>query len=69
MATQNKITDFFKDLRVELFQKVTWPSRKVLLEITGVVVFFIIVWAIYIGALDFVLAKGLEVFLNFAKGG
>jgi len=69
MAKQNRISDFFRDVRIELFQKVTWPSRKVLLEVTGVVLIFVVIWAIFVGVVDFVFAKGLEAFLNFAKGG
>lgn len=69
MAIQSKISNFFKELRVELFQKVTWPSRKELLEITGIVIVFVVVWAVYVGVVDFIFAKGLEAFLNFAKGG
>jgi len=69
MAKQSKIADFFKELRVELFQKVTWPSRRTLLEMTSVVIIFIVIWAAYVGILDFAFARGLEAFLNFAKGG
>ncbi len=69
MAKISKISDFFRDVRVELLQKVTWPSRKVLLEVTCVVLIFIAVWAIFVGVVDFIFAKGLEAFLNFAKGG
>ena len=68
MAKQSKISDFFRDVKIELFQKVTWPSRKVLLEVTGVVLIFVIIWAVFVGVVDFVFAKALEAFLNFAKG-
>ena len=43
MAKISKVSDFFRDVRVELLQKVTWPSRKVLLEVTCVVLIFIMV--------------------------
>lgn len=69
MAKQNKISEFFKEVKIELLQKVTWPSKEVLLEMTGIVVGFIIVWAVYVGVLDFAFARGLEAFLNFTKGG
>jgi len=30
---------------------------------------FIAIWTIFVGVVDFIFAKGLEAFLNFAKGG
>ena len=34
-----------------------------------IVLIFVIIWAVFVGVVDFVFAKALEAFLNFAKGG
>jgi len=67
MNTLKKVKVFFEKLWIELTQKVTWPSRKMMLESTVVIVAFIIIWALLIGAIDFVFAYGLEKFLDFVK--
>ena len=69
MAEKSKIVSFFSELRIELLQKVVWPSRKELLDITFIVIVFVLIWSIYIGLLSFTFAKGLEGLLNFFKGG
>jgi len=56
-----------REVWVELTQKVTWPSRKELLEMTAVILLFIVVWGIFIGAADIVFATGLQKFLEFAN--
>ena len=68
MAEKSKIVSFFSELRIELLQKVVWPSRKELINITLIVIVFVLVWAIYIGVLSFAFAKGLEGLLKFFKG-
>jgi preprotein translocase SecE subunit len=69
MNTLNKVTVFFQKLWIELTQKVTWPSRRQILESTIVLVAFILIWATFIGAVDFVFASGLSKFLEFVKTG
>jgi len=68
MADKNKVVSFFSNLKVELLQKVVWPSRKELFNITLIVIVFVLVWSVYIGVLSFGFAKGLEGLLNFFKG-
>jgi preprotein translocase SecE subunit len=67
MREMTKIETFLKDIWIELSQKVTWPSRKQLVDMTAVVIVFVCVWALYVGALDFAFAKGFEKFLEFAQ--
>lgn len=51
--TATKFTRFFKDLRGEM-KKVVWPSKKQIINNTGIVITFVIFSSIAIGALDFV---------------
>lgn len=59
----SKIIQFFKDVRVEL-TKVVWPSRREALKITGIVIFFSLFVAVFLGLVDYGLAKLLTLFLN-----
>lgn len=67
MREKSKIEKFLREVWVELTQKVTWPSKKELLEMTAVILLFIVVWGIFIGAADYVFATGLQKFLEFAN--
>ena len=51
-----KIVQFFREVRVEL-GKVVWPSRREALKITGIVVGFCLFVALYLGLVDFGLAR------------
>jgi len=51
-----KIIQFFREVWVEL-GKVVWPSRREALKITGIVVLFCAVVAVFLGLVDFGLAK------------
>lgn len=50
------IIDFVKESYIEL-KKVTWLSRKEVLASSLVIVILIIIMSIYIGLIDFILAK------------
>jgi len=67
MRELSKAETFLKDIWIELTQKVTWPSRKQLIDMTIIVTIFVCVWAIYVGFLDFAFAKGFEKFLQYAQ--
>ena len=51
-----KVTQFLKDAKVEL-KKVTWPTPKQTMASTAVVIIIVFIVAIYLGIVDFVLAK------------
>ena len=55
-ATIENITQFIKDAKVEL-KKVTWPSPKQTMASTAVVIIIVFIVSIYLGIVDFVLAK------------
>lgn len=54
---------FLKEVRAEL-AKVSWPSRPTVMKLTLVVIGVSAVVALYLGGLDFVFAKGIELILK-----
>lgn len=50
---------FLKEVRAEL-EKVTFPSRKELIRLTGVVIFISLVVGIFTGVADIIFTKLLE---------
>jgi len=55
---------FTKDIMEEL-KKVSWPSRKETVRLTTVVIAISLIIGFYIGIIDVLLAKGLEVLTKF----
>ncbi len=60
---QNRIAKWFKDLRTE-FKKVVWPSKKKVLNNTGIVLATMLVATIFVGGLDFGLLKLFSLILG-----
>lgn len=54
---------FLREVRSEL-AKVNWPSRSEVVKLTGVVLGVSILVGIYLGGLDYVFAKGIEILLK-----
>lgn len=54
---------FFKEVKTELF-KVTWPNRKTVIRLTGVVIGVSVIVGIYLGGLDYLFSKLIEILLN-----
>ena len=55
----NKIVQFFKDSYAEL-RKVVWPSREDVLASTKVVIVSTVIVAFFLGFLDFLLVRGID---------
>ena len=55
------IKRFFKDTKSEL-KKVVWPSKKTVLNNTGIVIVFLIISACIICGFDFVITKLVSLF-------
>lgn len=55
-----KIAEFLKDVRVEL-RKVSWPSRQETTKLTGVVILVSVIIASFLGLLDFVFLRLLNI--------
>ena len=56
LLQMNKITQFFRDVRVEL-GKVVWPTRHEAIKITSIVVLFSLSVAVFLGAVDYGLQR------------
>ncbi|MEA2448378.1 MAG: preprotein translocase subunit SecE [Thermoleophilaceae bacterium] len=54
-----RLLEFFKAVVAEL-QRVQWPNRRQLFQLTGVVLFFVVIVGAYLGALDAVLNKLIQ---------
>ncbi|MBN1241744.1 MAG: preprotein translocase subunit SecE [Spirochaetales bacterium] len=55
-----KIAQFFKDSYAEL-RKVVWPSREDVVASTKVVVVSVVIVAAFLGFVDFLLVRGIDV--------
>jgi preprotein translocase SecE subunit len=53
---RGRLLEFLKAVWAEL-QRVQWPDRKTLTQLTGVVLFFVLIVGIYLGALDAIFSK------------
>lgn len=56
-----KIIQFFKDSYGEL-RKVIWPSRDTVIASTKVVIVSTVIVALFLGLVDFVLVRGIDLF-------
>lgn len=54
---------YLKDLKSEI-KKVVWPSKKQVINNTGVVIAFLIMSAVIIGAFDFIINMIVGLFLK-----
>ena len=63
MGLFRNIQQFFNEVRGE-FARVSWPTREATLTSTGVVVFVTVVIAIYLGVVDFGLARALKLIIG-----
>ena len=59
----NRAVQFIAQAKAEL-KKVTWPSRKQTLASTGVVIVIVAIMALYLGIIDFILAKLVKFILG-----
>jgi preprotein translocase subunit SecE len=62
-AEKRGIRRFIHDVRVEM-GKVTWPTRKDLIQSTIVVIVAVIIASVYTGALDFVFSRIVDAVLK-----
>ncbi len=56
-----KVIQFFKDSYGEL-KKVIWPSRENVLASTKVVIVSTLIVAVFLGLVDFLLVRGIDLF-------
>jgi preprotein translocase subunit SecE len=58
-----KIIQFLNEAKAEL-KKVTWPSTRQTLASTSVVIIIVFIVAIYLGIIDYILAKVVKLILG-----
>jgi preprotein translocase subunit SecE len=59
----NPAVKYFREARMEL-EKVSWPSRKDTIMYSSIVLVLSLATAVFIGALDLGLSKGLEFLIS-----
>ncbi len=59
----DKVTEFFKDVYAES-KNITWPTRKQAIYATIAVLAISILVAYYLGFLDFIFSRGLELLIS-----
>ena len=59
----NKLVKFLKEVRIEL-AKVSWPKREELWESTLIVIVVSLMMAVFIGAVDLLLSKGVGLIMR-----
>ena len=62
-----KITQFIKEAKLEL-KKVTWPTPKQTMASTAVVIIIVFIVSVYLGIVDFALAKMVKLILGQRNG-
>jgi preprotein translocase subunit SecE len=50
---------------IDELKKVSWPSKKETLRLTSIVIIVSLIIGVYIGIIDVLLAKGLELITKF----
>ncbi len=68
VAVVGRVREFAQEVLVE-FRKVTWPSRQELVNSTIVVIVVTVVLALFLGAVDIVLARAVEWVLSGGRRG
>lgn len=59
----NRALDFIGEVRVEL-SKVVWPTPNTTIRLTVIVILVTITVGFFVGGIDFLLTKALELLLN-----
>ena len=60
---QNPVYRYFSEVKTEM-SKVTWPTRKTIINHTVLVITISLIIAGFLGGLDFVFSKGLELLIT-----
>ena len=61
-AGGNKVVGFLKACWAEL-QRVQWPDRQTLFQLTGIVLFFVVIAGLYLGVIDQIFSKLIQAIL------
>ena len=61
-TSRGKVLGFLNACWAEL-QRVQWPDRQTLFQLTGIVLFFVIIAGVYLGVLDQIFSKLIQAIL------
>jgi preprotein translocase subunit SecE len=59
----DKVTGYLRGVREEL-KKVIWPKREEVVKLTATVVIISVIVSAYLGTLDYIFARALEILLS-----
>ena len=59
----NKLVRFFSEVKTEM-KKVSWSTRKELINSTWVVIFSVFLLAVFIGTVDFVISRAINLVIR-----
>lgn len=59
-----RIGGFFKEVRIETFKRIIWPTPRQVLNNTVVVIVTVLVVGVFVWLLDFLFINGLDFALN-----
>ncbi len=65
MITKPTISQNFATEVIEELKRVTWPTKKETTRLTLIVIFISLIIGAYVGIIDILLAKGLELVTKF----
>lgn len=65
MPTKPNISKNFATDVIEELKRVTWPSKNETIRLTLIVLFISLIIGFYVGIIDILLAKGLEILTKF----
>lgn len=65
MNQKTNVSPNFAGDVIEELKRVTWPTRKQTLRLTLIVVAISLIIGFYVGIIDILLAKGLEILTKF----
>ena len=64
MTSQPVNPNFITDI-IDEMKKVSWPTRSETIRLTSIVIIVSLIIGLYVGIIDVLLAKGLEVITKF----
>jgi len=65
MTTKPNISQNFATEVIEELKRVTWPTKKETVRLTLIVLLISLIIGFYVGIIDILLAKGLEILTKF----
>ena len=65
---ENAIRRYLRETQTEI-RRVVWPTREEAAKLTGIVTVVTVAMSIFLGVLDFLLAKGVDQMVSLSRGG